>query len=138
MKKTLTAVTVLLALVLCIGAAMAVGGDAGDPLISLTYLQNIFTPVADSAADTKLDSGDQTLRNETQERLDSMTTAVLAAAGQNFADVAEEVTLNQGDVLSGANGLLAVPLAGEITLSITTGTVNPMAAIGKVPSLETK
>lgn len=134
MKKTLTAVTVLLALVLCIGAAMAVGGDAGDPLISLAYLQNIFTPTADSAADAQLDSGDQTLRNEAQERLDSMTTAVLAAAGQNFADVAEEVTLNQGDVLSGANGLLAVPLAGEITLSITTGTVIDATTGQEVPT----
>ena len=123
MKKTLTAATVLLALVLCIGVAMAVGGDAGDPLISLSYLQNFFMPTAESSADTRLDSGDQALRTETQERLDSMTTAVLAAAGQNFAPVAEEVTLNQGDVLSGANGLYAVPLAGEIILSITTGTV---------------
>lgn len=134
MKKTITAATVLLALVLCIGVAMAVGGDAGDPLISLSYLQNIFMPAAESSADTRLETGDQTLRNETQERLDGMTSTVLAAAGQNFASVAEEVTLNQGDVLSGANGLYAVPLAGDIALSITVGTVIDATTGQEVPT----
>ncbi len=134
MKKALSAASLLLVLILCLGAAVAAGGDAGDPLISLSYLQDLFSTDADTAVDTRLDNADQLLRDETDTRLDSMTAAVLAAAGQNFAPVAEEVTLNEGDILSGASGLLAIPLAGEISLSITTGTVIDATTGKEIPS----
>lgn len=134
MKKALTAAAVVLALVLCLGIAVASGGSAGDPLVSLSYLTDSFVPSADTAIDGRLDTADTSLREETQNRLDTMTSNVLAAAGQNVAASAEEITLNQGDVLSGASGMFAIPLAGQISLTITAGTVIDVSTGEEVPS----
>lgn len=123
MKKALTAAAVLLALALCLGAALATGGSAGDPLVSLSYLTDTFMSNAETAIDGRLDTADESLRTEMQDRLDTMTSAALAAAGREFASIPKESTLNQSDVLSGASGLSAIPLAGRITISVATGTV---------------
>lgn len=134
MKKLLTVAAVLLSLALCLGAALATGGSAGDPLVSLSYLADSFFPKVETAVDEKLDTADDTLLADTQTRLDAMTSAALAVAGKNFAPTAQELVLSQGDILSGADGLFAVPLAGEITLSITTGTVIDVSTGQEVPS----
>ena len=54
MKKPLTAAAILLALALCLTAAFAAGGSAADPLISLSYLQEVFSPQATARAEEKL------------------------------------------------------------------------------------
>ena len=43
MKRALTTAGFALALLLCLGAALAAGGDAGDPLLSLSYLTEQFS-----------------------------------------------------------------------------------------------
>lgn len=134
MKKAFLSASALLALLLCLCVAVASGGSVGDPLVSLSYLQDTFRPNVDTAVDERLDTGDETLRSDMQDRLDTMTSSVLAAAGQNFAAAAQEATLNEGDVLSGAAGLSAVPLAGNITVSVTTGTVIDASTGAEVPS----
>lgn len=123
MKKTLTAASAFLILVLCLGAAFAAGGDAGDPLISLSYLEGLFRTDADSAVDFALDSSDEAMRDHAQELLDEMSEAALAAAGENFADTAQQITLNEHDTLSGSTGLSVTAHAGEIMANITLGTV---------------
>ena len=134
MKKAFLSSAALLAMLLCLGIAAATGGSAGDPLISLSYLQDTFLPQAETAVDGRLDAADETLRGEMQTRLDAMTSAAMAAAGQNFAPIAQETTLNEGDVLSGAAGLSAVPFAGDVTLSVTAGTVIDASTGKEVPS----
>ena len=134
MKKAFTAAAVLLISCLCIGAALASGGSAGDPLVSLSYLNDIFLPNTDLSIDSRLNTADESLKTDVEERLDTMTSAVLAATGQTIAATAEEVTLNQGDALSGASGLFATPLAGKIILSITAGTVINVSTGEEVPS----
>lgn len=134
MKKAFLSVSALLTLLLCLCVAVASGGSAGDPLISLSYLQDIFRPNVEVAVDERLDAGDDALRGNMQDRLDTMTSSALAAVGQNIAVTTQETTLNEGDVLSGAAGLSAIPLAGEITLFITTGTVIDVSTGAEVPS----
>lgn len=134
MKKAFTAAAILLVSCLCIGAALASGGSTGDPLVSLSYLNDIFLPMADSSVDSKLNTADDSLKTDAEKRLDAMSSAVLAAAGQTIAVTAEEVTLNQGDALSGTSGLFATPLAGKILLTITAGTVIDASTGEEVPS----
>lgn len=123
MKKAFTAATVLLAAALCLSVALAAGAGADDPLVSLSYLTNTFTAAVEAAAGTQMDTSDEVLRQDMQLQLSDLTSAVLTATGQDISEAAQELTLNQGDGVSGSCGLLAVPLAGEITLSITAGTV---------------
>ena len=49
---------VLLSVTLCAGAA---GGDASDPLASLSYLTGVFTKTVDAQIDEKLDASDAAL-----------------------------------------------------------------------------
>lgn len=122
MKKALTLAGVLLALALCLTAALAAGGN-GEALISLSYLEGIFTQSADATIDSKLDADDDRLSRELANRLDAMDAAVQAAAGQQVALTAQEVTLKEGDVLMGVTGSDVVSLAGEVRLSLPQGAV---------------
>ncbi len=123
MKKSLTATTLLLALALCFAVAFAAGGDADDPLISLSYLEGLFKQETDSVIDFTLESADEKLQQDTQQWLEDMAEDAMAAAGQNFAEVAQQVTLNEGDALSGSSGLYVAAHAGEILACINFGTV---------------
>ena len=134
MKKAFLSSAVLLALLLCLGVAVAAGGSAGDPLISLSYLQDTFLKNVENAVDGRLDTADEALLGDVQTQLDTMASSALAAAGQNLAATAQEATLSEGDILSGAAGLSAVPLAGQITLSVTSGTVIDASTGTEVPS----
>ena len=92
MKRALTTAGFALALLLCLGAALAAGGDAGDPLLSLSYLTEQFSKTADAAVEARLDAADSSLR-ESLER----PAAPLSSSG-------EELLLNEGDALSGGTG----------------------------------
>lgn len=134
MKKSLTAASALLILVFCLGVVLAAGGDATDPLASLSYLENVFRPDTESAIDMKLDAADEAVRDETENMLDDLVSSATAAAGQNFAAVAQESTLNQRDTLSGATGLSVTALAGEITVTISVGTVIDVTTGQEIPT----
>lgn len=134
MKKFLAAAALLLALALCLTVALAGGGDASDPLISLTYLEGSFSQSVDAALSSKLDNSDDAVRSNIQDRLNTMQSSVEAVAGQNYASVASEATLKEGDVLTGSTGLVVVPLGGEVRLSLSAGTVVDATAGLEVPS----
>lgn len=123
MKKPFSVAAVFLALTLCIGMVMAAGGDAGDPLISLSYLQGLFKEETEAAIDLELDTADTNVREATDDMLIDLVESATAAAGQNFTPIAQQITLNQTDRLSGATGLSITALAGEIIVEITVGTV---------------
>lgn len=134
MKKALTLTAALLALCLCLTAALAAGGSASDPLVSLSYLQGLFSQSTDTAVDNRLDTSDQEIRSRVEEGLDAMTAAAQAAAGQNAALTATEVTLKQGDTLTGVTGLIVCPLAGEVTAIITGGALVDASEGCEVPT----
>lgn len=121
MKRALTAAGLALALLLCLGIALAAGGDAGDPLISLSYLAEQFSKTAGTAVDARLDAADASLRESVNQNA-----ASVSAAG-------EECLLNEGDVLSGSTGAALVPLAGDLRLRITAGTLVDATAGTEVP-----
>ena len=50
MKKSQTLASLCLALAVCLAAAAAAGGEAGDPLISLSYLEGAFSQSLEAAA----------------------------------------------------------------------------------------
>ena len=110
MKKQLTAAALLLALALCRTAARAGGGDAGDPLISRSYLEGAFSQSIAAAADSRADESGRTLRAAVRRRLEAMKEGFLAS-GQRTA------AMNPGGTLSGSTGLSVTPLAGELTLT---------------------
>lgn len=112
MKKLLTAAGVLLALALCVGAALAGGGDAENPLISKSYLEGTFSQTLDAAVDSRLDTAEAALRSAADRRLEAMEAGLRASAGQGASS-----TLKEGDVLTGSTGLALVPLTGEVVLS---------------------
>ena len=134
MKKIFTAAALLLALALCLTAAFAAGGDAGDPLISLSYLQNIFTSSADTQISQKLDQADTGVREEMDQQISGMKADILAASGLNTALSYQEAMLNEGDTLSGDTGLTVLALAGDIQLTILEGAVVDATAGSEVSS----
>lgn len=105
MKRFLTAAALLLAL--CLTAVPASGGDAKDPLISLSYLEGTFSQTLDSAISASLDAADQVLLDSLPHTLPAGTET---PSGGN-------ATLKEGDVLSGSTGLAVTPLGGDVRLS---------------------
>ena len=116
MKKAYTAAAGLLALVLCLTAALASGGSDQDPLISLSYLEGAFSQSVDAAVDSRLDEWDRQAAASMERQLDAM------GSGQ-VDGTASEADLKEGDVLAGATGLTVTPLAGEVRLEIASGAV---------------
>lgn len=95
MKKLFTAAALFLALSLCLPAALASGGEAADPLISLSYLEESFLPALEEAVGARLD----------------------AAEASRDARSFGNTTLKEGDVLSGSIGMTFTPLSGEVRAS---------------------
>ena len=121
MKKSQTLASLCLALAVCLAAAAAAGGEAGDPLISLSYLEGAFSQSLEAAAEGRLDAGDEQVREEVRRRLEAMAANLAAASGQALSP--QERTLKQGDVLTGSTGLVVTLLAGEAVLTADSGGV---------------
>ena len=132
MKKAITIAAALMAAAICLGAAYA--SNASDPLVSLSYLNGIFLQTAESAMDSRLNKADEELRGDVQQELAAFEASVRAAAGEEYAPVPCEATLNQGDSVAGPTGLAVVPLGGEITVAITSGAVVDVTAGREVAS----
>lgn len=114
MKKRKLLFCALLIALLFVGYAAATGGDSGDPLISLSYLQNVFAPSALRTAEQRLDDSDRRI-----------TDAVLAPAGGSSAPVQGSAwaqrRYKQGDVITGYTGMQLLPLAGEVSVQYAAG-----------------
>lgn len=122
MKKFFTIPSLLLSLTLCLVVAVAAGGDANDPLLSLSYLEGIFRPEVNRTIDTALDISDQEILQDTQTSLQQMANDIQVSK-ENFATVAQQVTLNERDTLSGSTGLCVTAHAGSIVVQVASGTV---------------
>lgn len=104
MKPILTAAALLLALCLCLPAALASGGDAADPLISRSYLEGTFSESLNETIRARADAADKALRDA-------------VGQGSGGASSAAGVTLKEDDVLSASAGTVFVPLRGEVRAS---------------------
>ena len=108
-KKVFAIVAGLLCL-LAVSAAAA--GDAGDPLISLSYLTGIFSDSVDRQVEEKLDQSDaQILQGGTVQ------------TGSSTAAFWTESRLKAQDVLLGTTGTSVMLLAGNAQLSFPAGAV---------------
>lgn len=117
MKKRTALFSVLLAALLFLGYAAAAGGNADDPLISLDYLKNVFAPSALGTIDQRLDSSDQRISDAVSASGGS------AASPQSQASGWTERRFKQGDVITGYTGTQLLPLAGDVSVLLTAGSV---------------
>ena len=109
-------------------AAAAAGGDASDPLVSLSLLQGAFSQTVESRLDSALTASDAALKAHADSGTSS--DAVTSAA----ADTWTERRLKNGDTLSGGTGLNVLLLAGEAKVSFPSGAVVDVTEGKEVPS----
>lgn len=134
MKKSFTIASILLALALCFVAAVAAGGDADDPLISLSYLEGAFKQEANDSIDSALDYADYQIREDAQQLIGEITFGSLTTTGQNFASVAQDVIMNESDALYAYSGLSITTYAGNVSVDITVGTVLDVTTGEEIPT----
>ena len=120
-KKTalLLAAAMMLSLTLF---AYAAGGDASDPLVSLSYLTDAFTKKVDAKVDEKLNDSDA---------------ALLESAGEEgglSASFWAERRLKEGDILAAPTGTSVLLLAGRAQVSFAAGAVVDVTTGTTVPS----
>ena len=111
---------VLLSVTLFAGAA---GGDASDPLASLSYLTGVFTKTVDAQIDEKLDASDAAL-------LESAQGGSLSSCAATWT----ETRMKEGDVLSGSTGTNVLVLAGRVQVAFSFGAVIDVTTGTAVPS----
>lgn len=111
---------VLLSVTLFAGAA---GGDASDPLASLSYLTGVFTKTVDAQIDEKLDASDAAL-------LESAQGGSLSSCAATWT----ETRMKEGDVLSGSTGTNVLVLAGRVQVAFSSGAVIDVTTGTAVPS----
>lgn len=113
MKKKIALLLPLCMLLAAVVWAFA-AGDAGDPLVSLAYLNGTFLNLVDARVDERLDASDQALLEGAES-----DNAIIA----DSAAVWTETRLKQGDVLSGTTGTNVLLLAGSAQVTYPSGTV---------------
>lgn len=126
MKKRTFLLTLGLTAALFVGYAAAVGGDAGDPLISLDFLDRVIRPQAETRIDEAIAASDSALLDDAKTRWDAAVSSVEANVGSDYTAVFLEARIKQGDAFSGATGLQILPLAGEVTVLFSSGAVIDM------------
>ncbi len=121
------------------GAVLAAGGDAGDPLISLSYLNDTYIPsVVKSAAD-RVDAATAKTYDSAQTRLKALADLYLARAGGTsgggqYAPSFAEGRYKRGDVITVDAGSGLMLLAGTAVLRYQSGTAVDVTGGTVVPS----
>lgn len=128
MKKPFALV---LGAILCLSALTAAGGSAGDPLISLSYLEGDFVRSIEAAAASRMDAADAQVRAAIRQMLEQRSGAPGGAAQDASA---REAALKEGDVLSGTTGLVVTPLGGDMRMTVSGGAVVDVTEGAEVPS----
>lgn len=123
MKRAFKIIALALALAICSAAALA-----EETLVSLSYLEGGFTQSLDAAIALRLNGMEAAVREAVQKRLGSMEAGVGASSGQGGAAGPQELTLKQGDVLTGGTGLVLTALAGEVQLAADGGSAVDVTA----------
>ena len=121
MKNYKLLLSVLLVAALFLGTAFAAGGDAGDPLVSQDYLNNIFSPLAEKAAQEKLDALGKTAYDAAETRWRAAVSAAETSLGAERTAAWSEARLKQGDIVSGLTGTQFMLLTGSAAAQLTEG-----------------
>ena len=107
MKKSvrvvLTAAAALLVLAAAVFAAGEYSGPAGsenDPLVTLSYINDVFTPEVQRYFREELQSQADSLRDSLEPRIEALEDACEAAGGVGTGLAFRKITLNSGSELS--------------------------------------
>ena len=119
---------------LLIGSALAAGGDAGDPLISLSFLTKTFSASVDRSTAEALDRSDKTLSDGANAQWQKILAAAEASVGTDYTAVFQERRFKQDDILSGPTGLQVMLLAGSMKVEFSSGAVVDVTAGKEVAS----
>lgn len=123
MKKRTLCFILGIACTLLIGSVLAAGGDAGDPLISLSFLTKTFTASVDKSTTEALDRSDKTLYDGAEAQWKKILASAEASVGTDYTAVFKESRLKQDDILSGPTGLQVILLAGSMKVEFSAGAV---------------
>ncbi len=123
MKKRTLLISFVLAVSLLACFALAAGGDAGDPLISLNFLNGAFTKTAEEKLDAAVDQAAQDALGSAKAEWTSAVARAEASAGSDYAAKWTEASLKQDDILSGTMGLQVIPYTRGITVRFSSGAV---------------
>lgn len=134
MKKRTCFLLLIFAGILFLGAASAAGGDAGDPLISLSFLKSTFSSDIDRSVDGALEQSDQTLLNDANTQWNKILAVAEANVGSEHTAVFQENRLKQNDILSGPTGLQVIVLAGSVKTEFSSGSVVDVTAGAEISS----
>ncbi|WP_455582472.1 S-layer homology domain-containing protein [Dysosmobacter sp.] len=122
MKKRVALIMVVFLLSALAISALA-AGDAGDPLVSLSYLTGAFTDAVDSRVAERLDAADIASAEDSG-----------SEGGVHIASSWQESRLKAQDVLLGTTGSNVLVLAGGMEVSFPAGTVVDVTTGSAVPS----
>lgn len=104
--------------------ALAAGGGASDPLVSLSYLLETFTEEVEEEVESRLNDSDEALLERTE------SGGVVAETVSTWT----ETRLKQGDYLQGTTGTNVLLLAGSGQIIYYEGTVIDVSTGAEVPS----
>ncbi len=130
-KKHLIVAAAVITLLFAV-SAYAAGGSSSDPLISLSYLADVFKPSVESAVSSKLDQSDDTLYYDALAAINASSTE--SGTPVSVAESYAEMRLNKGEALAGSTGTNVIVLAGSVKVEFSSGAVVDVTTGSEVSS----
>ena len=124
MKKRVFAVVAASAVTLCTAVTIAVGGTAGDPMLSKSYIDGAYTVQTISKAEEKITLRHDTLYQSAEETLkakndDYLTRGGLVTGDGTYQAAFSDLRVKEGDTVRIETGSGFLLLAGDVELSCT-------------------
>ena len=124
MKKRVIAVVAASAVTLCTAVTIAVGGTAGDPMLSKSYIDGAYTVQTISKAEKKITLRHDTLYQSAEETLkakndDYLTRGGLVTGDGTYQAAFSDLRVKEGDTVRIETGSGFLLLAGDVELSCT-------------------
>ncbi len=124
MKKRVIAVVAASAVTLCTAVTIAVGGTAGDPMLSKSYIDGAYTVQTISKAEEKITLRHDTLYQSAEETLkakndDYLTHGGLVTGDGTYQAAFSDLRVKEGDTVRIETGSGFLLLAGDVELSCT-------------------
>ena len=123
MKKLLrfTMIAAAAAILLFAAAALAAGedpvpGGQGDPLVTLSYLDNIYTSYISDLLRKDVEAQAQAIEASLEQRIAALEEASREARAVS-ASTYQLVTLEEGQILSGDRGIELILRVGEVSVT---------------------
>ena len=124
MKKRVIAVVAASAVTLCTAVTIAVGGTAGHPMLSKSYIDGAYTVQTISKAEEKITLRHDTLYQSAEETLkakndDYLTRGGLVTGDGTYQAAFSDLRVKEGDTVRIETGSGFLLLAGDVELSCT-------------------